>query len=391
MENFLNIFKNLLNKLTHNSNYYMILEIFILTIIILFLYKWRYFNIQKNYPAVVNMLMLIILLLMLVSYFFVKERGNDNLPKLSSIFLKTFGIVGTIGLFFLVLYLIQYVITKYSIFSNLLSNILGIGLILITGSLVYLISKKYLDKIQKKNSLISLLIKIVFYIPCLIVYLTEYLKEQYKITTKTVWIILGFELLLIGLMMLIPLLNRYYMKTQKGKLLLNKPIYLNNERNLGDISDLGNVPSYNYSISLWFYINPQPPNTNKSYTEYTNLFSYGGSPNLEYNGLKNELRISNNDIDKKIVVYSTNNIYYQKWNNLVINYNGGNMDIFINGELVGTKQNIVRKIDDRHIICGKDNGIHGGICNVKKFNKVLSKSHIIANYKLLRDKNEPIL
>ena len=48
-----------------------------------------------------------------------------------------------------------------------------------------------------------------------------------------------------------------------------------------------------------------------------------------------------NGIDKENVVYETKNVRLQRWNNILINYNGGTLDIFINGKLKSTTQNIV--------------------------------------------------
>ena len=44
-----------------------------------------------------------------------------------------------------------------------------------------------------------------------------------------------------------------------------------------------------------------------------------------------------------------------------------------------------------NIIVGAENGINGGICNVVFYDRVLTKTDIILNYKLLRDKHFPIL
>ena len=46
-----------------------------------------------------------------------------------------------------------------------------------------------------------------------------------------------------------------------------------------------------YSISFWYYINPQPINTGIAYTKYTNILTYGNKPAIQYNAEKNMVRI----------------------------------------------------------------------------------------------------
>ena len=96
-------------------------------------------------------------------------------------------------------------------------------------------------------------------------------------------------------------------------------------------------------------------------------------------------------MEKKLSEYLTlaKNIQFQKWNNFVINYDGANMDVFLNGELIGTKPNIAPYMSLDDVVAGEDNGIHGGICNVIYYNHTLSQSHIQLIYKTLRDKSIP--
>jgi hypothetical protein len=109
---------------------------------------------------------------------------------------------------------------------------------------------------------------------------------------------------------------------------------------------------------------------------------------VQYNGQKNSLVVKTEngkgDLEQ---IYENKNILYQKWNNMVINYDGGIMDIFLNGELVSSKGNIAPYMKYENIKTGEAGGIQGGIANVNYFNTILHKNSIITNYKLL--KGEP--
>jgi hypothetical protein len=156
---------------------------------------------------------------------------------------------------------------------------------------------------------------------------------------------------------------------------------------------------YAYALSAWFYINPQPPNTRTAYTKYTNIIKYGNNVNVEFNGQLSSIRVmanvatSGDDVAKQpndsIEIYETKNVLYQKWNNVVINYDDGYLDIFMNGELVGSRSGVAPYMTKDSIVAGAEMGILGGICNVTYYDTTLSKSNIELSYKSLSGKQNP--
>ena len=135
--------------------------------------------------------------------------------------------------------------------------------------------------------------------------------------------------------------SKFYIKF-KWNASLEDPIYLNNSKVLGNVGDFYNKddnPTYRYSLSGWFWINPQPPNTGASYIKYTNILQFGKKPSVEYNSLEHTLRVNCQIKDKKkLLLLKLKNVGLQKWNYIVINYDGGTMDVFLNGELIGPNQ-----------------------------------------------------
>ena len=182
---------------------------------------------------------------------------------------------------------------------------------------------------------------------------------------------------------------------KKAKILLREPVYLKNKKDLGRYDDLNgyNIQyNYNYAISAWFFIRAQPPNYGDQYRKHTTILDYGGKPTISYNGSDNSLKITmNNGLNKKPVIYKITDFPLQRWNNIVINYDGGVLDIFMNSKLVASFKNVVPYMSIDNVSVGDDNGIGGGVCNVLYFPRIMSKERIDANYAILKNINPPIV
>ena len=179
-------------------------------------------------------------------------------------------------------------------------------------------------------------------------------------------------------------LNKIYHNTN-GVLIKKGPINLNSEDNLGtfqnknlELSNKIDNINYNYGVSMWLWINPQPKSTSEAYNKSTNLLNYGDILNIEFN--KNKLIFWAASNNNKVKLFELKNTPYQKWNNIVLNYNGGTLDIFINNKLVSSNINITPIIYSTEIISGANNGINGGIKDLTYYNKILSKNDIYSIY-----------
>jgi hypothetical protein len=386
--------------LTSNSKYFMATELAIFIILILLAYKWDILHLATDYPAQTNLFFLVTGFVMIVSFYFIKERLIlfKDTPTLGAFLMKVGGTLLAIAVLLFLIVAIFWLFKNITSLTTLLTSTMNLFLIIGGIGILYLLLKP-LIKAGKENpkSMFSLLGNLVMYIPCLLISFIDFIREQYHITTKTVWILLAIEIILIIFSIIVPKLM-HSLATHDGTQLLNEPIYLNNEHTLGNFENLHAGSSddskfnYHYSLSSWIYINPQPPNTSSAYTKFTSLLNYGDKPQIQFNGLKNELRImattGKNDL---VEIYKTTDIAYQKWNNFVINYDGGNMDVFLNGELVASRPNIAPYMTYENITSGSNNGIEGGICNVMYYDHILSKGAITLAYRMLRDKKLPLL
>ena len=184
---------------------------------------------------------------------------------------------------------------------------------------------------------------------------------------------------------------------QKSKLLLNDPVYLNNKKILTSFENvkMENFDmeyNYNYAISFWVFVRAQPPSFGEQYNKYTSILNYGEKPNILYNGSINKLKVvMNNGRNKKPVEHVIDNFPLQKWSNIVINYDSGILDIFMNKKLLASIKGVVPYMNQDQITIGSDNGIGGGICNVVYYPSSISKDRIDMNYKILSNKNPPII
>ncbi len=90
------------------------------------------------------------------------------------------------------------------------------------------------------------------------------------------------------------------------------------------------------------------------------------------------------------IVYEKTNILLQKWNNVIINYTGGTLDIFLNNDLIKSIGKIVPFMNNDVLTIGSENGLFGGVCNVVYFKTPLTSSQIYYLYNMVKDKTPPI-
>ena len=136
--------------------------------------------------------------------------------------------------------------------------------------------------------------------------------------------------------------------------------------------------------------------------------NYGGKPNVLYNSSENTLLItmkqekqdlveelSSSDVleldeDGNRILYKNTNMLLQKWNHIVLNYHGGVLDIFLNGELVKSVANIVQYYTLDSLSVGQNNGFYGGISSIVYYHKVLTRNDIYFIYNMLKNDENPV-
>ncbi len=368
-------------------------EILIFYSLILVLFKWNPMNISTNYPIVSYIFLTSVFFVLIMFFLYFKGIFNvgSSAPNFSVILKKFFGLVVTILTIITIIFTIIYIIKNFpyvgSLIAFLISSMIIIGFIILILYLIknFLKNSIFLEKILDfiKN----------FYIKYFKSFLNIDYIEQYGNLIddkfKPIWYIIIFEFVLISLYFLLPFLFNLIM-SHDGIKLLENPVYLNQQKTLSEKSlhtkfSKKNIYNYRYSISAWFNLNSLPPNSNKNNNKYTNIINYGNKPKVSFNILTNSLSVQTEIKNKELKeILLLKKIPYQKWNNIVINYDGGIMDIFLNGNLVASESNVSPLMSYENIIIGEKDGLEGGIKNVTFFNRILSKGEIKYGYKIYK-------
>jgi hypothetical protein len=309
---------------------------------------------------------------------------------------------------------LTYNLQNMSSDSGMVSFILNMLLVIIILMLIYrtVFAKMPGPINNKKNSFVELIMNLLLYIPCIFSVGFDNIISLGKGVTKDAerdkgsFALLLVALALIASLFIYPKVNTK-IATQGGRQLINQPINTNIETMLSSYEELnGSVdPDYKYAISCWIYIDSAPPNTNPNYSKYTSILNYGNKPNIMYNAEKNSLKIIMHQQDYKEkgtnklidfdengnrVIYVDSNYLLQKWNNIIINYNGGTLDIFVNKQLVKSAIGVVPYMTNDSLTVGENNGINGGICNLVYFKNPLTINQIYFIYNMVKDKTPPV-
>ena len=389
------------------------LGIFITVVVGMANYPGGFFNIKTIKTSVINILLFLSIIVGFV--FFISNLFSSNavkgemkidetLIKVNNAFKKLLLMV----FIFLILRIIVYIayrVPEYfmnkSTFGSYLF-IIVVAVLIISAIVVATAKSPALKKgVSGASSLFSPF--------------TVAIKELISTPGNYVVLLLTIILAYILYFSTIPYVKKRFEK-QGGTLLIENPITLNTETTLGTYYGLnpafdssGNTLNYNYAISFWVFFDAFGPNTNSSYEKYTSILNYGGNPTIWYNSRDATLKITmkRNGLypkrseekgikakmgdDDDNIVYKRENVLLQKWNNIIINYTGGTLDIFYNGELVKSVSEVVPYLTTDTLLVGTNNGLNDGISNLVYFPNKLNSTQIFNLYNYAKDTNPPLL
>lgn len=382
----------------------------IIITVIISITKDSFFSNKEKSSSVMILLLIICILwsMVLGANLFNSQTTSVDMKVLNSSLLVLFGII----ISGLIIFWISYNIENLSSSSGIRNFILNLLLVTIILGLLY---KTFYVKLpsgnNKKNAFFNLVLSTLFYIPCIFSSVFDWLGKktvgEYNYENAG-----SFMMLLVSIGLIIAYFKTpslfNFVSTQGGNQLVNKPVYTDTLYNLGSYQDLTESDEfdYQYAISCWVYIDAAPPNTNPNYKKYTSLLNFGEKPNILYNPSKNTLMITMQqkdlksvtdnklidfDEDNNRIIYINKNFLLQKWNNIIINYNGGTLDIFLNGELVKSSIEVVPYYTYDNLTIGENDGIKGGICNVVYFRRALTSINVYYLYNSVKNLTPPVL
>ena len=314
--------------------------------------------------------------------------------------------------------------------NNTIALIVNITTILI---ILYFSFKFLKNSTQfQKSPYYKLIVNLIFYIPCLVYELIAWVLLKIGIKLPTLdELISGVKGTNIGskndiiMLLIIIFINIIYFiifpytvnkfAKQGGNVLILMPIPLAKPQTIGTYFKLNGIEvpngkplqevgihNYRYAISFWVYL-PSLQQSNNN--EYLTILNYEEIPHVKWNPKKSQLIVTvkaqtkvnkNNvnhseelDTDGNIILYKSTNFKTQVWNNIVINFDGGTLDIFINGELVMNKKQVVPEVTYGTLVCGTT-GLAGKICNIIYFNFTLTMKKIHYLYNLVKFNDPPV-
>lgn len=361
------------------------------------------------------------------------------------------GLFSSVGAYFIVTFIILIIVwfsvsivNAYNT-SNVMSFIVNLLMLMAMLGLIY----KFLSVTQfyRKSPLLRLIVGLIFYIPCLVYAILEKIYDTLpkipgisgffkktagisgffkktgstsapaaaaqatEASSKHIGILFFIIFLYLFYFIIYPYLSVKASK-QGGLLLVNEPVSIHNEKVLASYQQLNQTDHFDYrfGLSFWVYLDSYKPHTNQGSDNYTSILNYGDKPNILYNPVKNTLRVTMKiDVDEtddatnylsqkskydengNVILYERSSILLQKWNNIIINYNGGTFDIFYNAELVKTHIEVVPYMNYDNLVVGTDNGLYGSICNVNYFKNPMSIMQIYYLYNLVKTSTPPIV
>lgn len=403
--------QNFLNNFSSFGTYGTILFlIFLVIVTILISTDKNFFQNKEKAGGVIAILLLICILwaIMLGANLFTNETPTLDSKLFKNSLLILFGLV----ISGLVIFWISYNIQLLSGNSSIISFILNLLLVAIILGLIYkTINVKTPVGNSNKNGFFNLLFTILLYIPCLLSggfdWTAKLLVGEYNAANTSSIIMLIVAICLFVLYFFTPSVFNLF-SSQGGQQLVNKPVYTDSQYSLGSYQDLNGSDNfdYQYAISCWIFLDAAGPNMNPNYNKYTSLLNFGNKPNILYNGKTHSFMITMQqkdlqdltknkmtdfDSEGNRIIYINKNLLLQKWNNLIINYNGGTFDIFLNGELVKSSIEVVPYYTFENLTIGEKDGIKGGICNVVYFRHALTSKNIYYIYNTVKNRTPPTL
>jgi hypothetical protein len=215
------------------------------------------------------------------------------------------------------------------------------------------------------------------------------------------------EVALIVWYILSPKVYTHIQEGSEGKQVFNEPLSLKKDQHFNSPFEF----KANYALSFWVNLIPQPKEFEATGSTFVNLVDYGGKPRLMYNASSNTLRVTvrmptenkvPNELEMKqaydaaydaavtvgeneavakaagdrardamsagvvqedVLIADIKNVPLQRWHHIVLAYNNGTFDVFLNGVLYNSTEGVMTDTVNSNLLIGAFKGNRGQICN----------------------------
>lgn len=384
-----------------------------------------YLLIENAYQFTLITIIITILLLISMYLYFKPYEALSTISLMMNNPLSILLLIFILSLLYFIMYFYyNYYLVNSSFYfgiNSLLDLFLIIIIIVLGLTLIYV---KYRDSMNLKTGHNGILIQILFFIPCLITDFMEWLRGESKITPSSVFILLIIEILLIIVFFNISTIMKWLSNHDPINHIMPDPVFLIQETKVmsaenfnGLIQEDGSgnkTVKQNYSLGFWVYLND---NTGSNQSQLPVLCYGGGNlldpslvnnenpygtynvhPAIVFLPKKQEKNVFGGDLDNVNIghlgIYFSNvekpeiiNVPLQRWNYVVLNWSSSIVDVFLNGEMVYTKnfigvENPLPIYNQSDYITIGGNNLQGSIKDIMYCDYPLSNTAIVAIYNM---------
>lgn len=286
-----------------------------------------------------------------------------------------------------------------SILTTLSTGLIGLG-ILVALAILYRVLMRY---VNMTRGWFGFFIQLLFYLPCLLVDFIQGFMDDLRVAPSMVSVLFVIEILIVLGYLYLPRLVTY-LRSDSMHVLLDAPVFLDKHAVVAKHEDFlldktrKDVPEktddlirVNYSIAFWVYINAGSANGHAE----TNILSYSppgvynGKPAIKYAGGKLNFYLTNTDSAADSAVSLP--IGAQKWNYVVVTYNGRKADVYLNAELKYSTTFITTdngldngpKYSSMDVVqIGEKGGVYGAMRNLVYYKTPINLGEIVDAYNI---------
>lgn len=365
----------------------------------------------------------VLLILMMTMYLYFKP--NQAISVFFLLINNPINILYLVGIIIVIYFSVHFYYEYYSkngeiyLTTNYFLDIFLLSLIIVLG--LTLIFVKYRNSIDLKTGNNGVLFQILFFIPCLITDLIEWIRGEMKITPSSVFIILLIEIILIIIFFNISSIMSWISNRDPINHIMPEPVFLNEELKVMSAEKFngltqdgsGNkISKPNYFLGYWVYINDNM----KSDALQLPVLCYGGGQLLDSSLVYNKNPYGSYNVHPSVVFLpkkQENNVYagdldninighlgiyfsnvenpviidfpLQRWNFLAFNCTSTMVDVFLNGKIVYTEYfngNSMPIYHGSDYITIGGNNLQGSIKDIMYCDYTLSSTAIVSIYNM---------